>query len=85
MTKPGTAIPPLGGLTVTPDSSASSSVSSSSEAGSPESAQLQLTVPPGSPIRTVVIGPCEAANPTGPAEQVLGAPRGSTTSVAPKC
>jgi hypothetical protein len=77
VTKPGTAVPPIG--------LARSTSSSSSQAGSPFSAQLQAIVPNGSPIRTVIVAPCEKAHYTGPAEQILGVAGRSTTAIGPSC
>ncbi|MBV9818091.1 MAG: hypothetical protein JOZ07_07040 [Solirubrobacterales bacterium] len=75
---PGTSLPTVG---------TAKSVSSSSllVAGEVNSAQLQLTVPPGSPIRTVVVSPCEKSKPTGPAQIILAPVGRSTTAVAPPC
>ncbi len=58
---------------------------SSSQVAASQDAQLQLTVPDGSPIRTIIVGPCEKASVSGAAQQVLGAASGSTTAVAPPC
>jgi hypothetical protein len=51
----------------------------------PGSAQSQLTVATGSPIRTIVVSPCEKAKVAGPAERVLSPTQGSATAVAPPC
>jgi hypothetical protein len=51
----------------------------------PGSAQSQLTVAAGSPIRTIVVSPCEKAKVTGPAERLLSPTPGSATAVAPPC
>ncbi|MBV9310920.1 MAG: hypothetical protein JOZ73_08810 [Solirubrobacterales bacterium] len=77
VTKAGTAIPPVG--------PSRSTASSSSQAGAPGSAQLQVSVPDGSPIRTVVVAPCEKVHDTGPAEQILGTTGRSSTAIAPSC
>ncbi len=58
---------------------------SSSQVAASQDAQLQLTVPNGSPIKTIIVGPCEKAHVVGPAEQLLSAENGSTTAVAPPC
>ena len=63
----------------------SSSSSGSSEAAAPQSAQFELTVPSGSPIRTVVVSPCEKTTGSGPAEQILAGAGRSTTAIAPPC
>jgi hypothetical protein len=55
------------------------------EAGSLVSAQYELTVPAGSPVRTVVVGPCEKAPPNAPSQIVLGPVGNSSTAVAPAC
>jgi hypothetical protein len=75
--KPGTNPPPVG-------SARSISASSSSSVGSPQSAQFQVSVPAGSPVRTIVVTPCQRLKGSGPAEEVLGT-SGSTTAVAPTC
>jgi hypothetical protein len=77
VTTQGTAVPPLG-----PSRSVSSS---SSQAAAPITAQLQLAVPDGSPIRTIIVTPCEKVHDTGPAEQFLGTTGRSTTAIAPSC
>jgi hypothetical protein len=61
------------------------SSASSSQVAASQDAQLQVTVPIGSPIKTIIVGPCEKAHISGPAEQVLGAESRSTTAVAPPC
>lgn len=58
---------------------------SSSQAAAPQDAQLQVTVPNGSPVKTIVVAPCEKTKVSGPAEQVLGPANSSTTAVAPSC
>lgn len=58
---------------------------SSSQAAAPQDAQLQVTIPNGSPVKTIVVSPCEKTKVSGPAEQVLGPANGSTTAVAPPC
>lgn len=68
-----------------PPSVGTGSNASSSQVASPQDAQLQVTVPNGSPVRTIIVGPCEQAHVSGPAEQVLGAANGSTTAIAPSC
>jgi hypothetical protein len=71
----GVSLPPIGtGKTVTQP-----------EAGSLVSAQYELTVPAGSAVRTVVIGPCEKAPPKAPSQVVLGPVGNSSTAVAPAC
>jgi hypothetical protein len=71
----GVSLPPIGtGKTTT-----------TPEAGSLVSAQYELTVPAGSAIRTVVVGPCEKAPPSAPSQVVLGPVGNSTTAVAPAC
>jgi hypothetical protein len=77
VTKPGTGIPPIG-----PANSLASSASSS-QVGAPNTAQFQVTVPNGSPIRTVIIAPCQ--HTSGPTETLLGTTSNSTTAVAPSC
>jgi hypothetical protein len=76
--KPGTNPPPIG-------TGRSVSTSSSSSAGAPQSAQFQVSVPAGSPIRTIVVTPCQRLKGSGPAETILGTTSGSTTAVAPAC
>jgi len=76
--KAGTTPPPIG-------TGKSVSTSSSSSAGAPQSAQFQVSVPAGSPIRTVVVTPCQRLKGSGPAEEILGTTSGSTTAVAPAC
>jgi hypothetical protein len=73
--RPGSSLPPVG----------TGSNASSSQAAAPQDAQLQVAVPNGSSIRTIVVEPCEKTKVSGPAEQLLGAPNGSTTAVAPPC
>jgi hypothetical protein len=73
--RPGAKLPSVG----------TGSNASSSQVAAPQDAQLQLTVPNGSPIKTVIVEPCEQAHVTGPAEQVLSAGGRSTTAVAPPC
>jgi hypothetical protein len=75
VTHPGTRLPSIG----------SPSHSTSPQAGAPTSAQFVLTVPSGSAIRTIVLGPCQKARPSGPSQQVLSAAGGSSTAVAPAC
>jgi hypothetical protein len=75
---PGTNPPPIG-------TGRSVSTSSSSSAGAPQSAQFQVSVPAGSPIRTIVVTPCQRLKGSGPAETILGTTSGSTTAVAPAC
>jgi hypothetical protein len=75
VTRPGTRVPPIG----------SPSQSKSPKAGAPNSAQFVLTVPSGTAIRTIVVGPCQRARSSGPAQQVLSAAGGSTTALAPAC
>lgn len=58
---------------------------SSSQVAAPQDAQLQLTVPNGSPIKTIIVGPCEKPHVSGPAEEVLSAGNRSRTAVAPPC
>lgn len=70
--RPGAPLPKIG-------------ASASSTAGSSLNAQFQLTVPEGSPIRTIVVVPCEQKNPSGSAEEILGVTGSSTTAVAPPC
>jgi hypothetical protein len=71
----GVSLPPIGtGKTTTQP-----------EAGSIVSAQYELTVPNGSPIKTVVVGPCEKAPPSGPGQQILTPVGNSSTAVAPPC
>jgi hypothetical protein len=72
---PGTRLPSVG----------TGSNASSSQVAAPQDAQLQVTVPNGSPIKTIIVGPCEKAHISGPAEQVLSAGTRSTTAVAPPC
>lgn len=75
---PGTPIPPIG-------AAQASTSSSSQEAGVTTSAQFELTVPNRSPIRTVVLTPCEKANPSTPAQQLLIPTGNPSTAVAPTC
>ncbi len=75
---PGTNPPPIG-------TGKSVSTSSSSSAGAPQSAQFQVSVPAGSPIKTIVVTPCQRLKGSGPAETILGTTSGSTTAVAPAC
>ncbi len=72
---PGAKLPSVG----------TGSNASSSQVAAPQDAQLQVTVPNGSPIRTIVVAPCEKTHVSGPAEQVLSAADRSTTAVAPPC
>lgn len=78
--RPGATLPSVG-----TGSNASASNASSSQVAGPQAAQLQLTVPNGSPIRTIIVGPCEKAHVSGPAELVLSAGGRSSTAVAPPC
>jgi hypothetical protein len=73
--RPGARLPSVG----------TGSSASSSQVAAPQDAQLQVTVPNGSPIRTIVVAPCEQAHVSGPAQQVLSAANRSTTAVAPPC
>lgn len=73
--RPGATLPAVG----------TGSSASSSQAAAPQDAQLQVTVPNGSPIKTIIVAPCEKAHVSGPAEQVLSAANRSTTAVAPPC
>lgn len=75
---PGTPVPPIG-------AAQASTSNSSTEAGVTTSAQFELTVPTGSPIRTVVLTPCEKANPSTPAQQLLIPTGNSSVAVAPTC
>jgi hypothetical protein len=75
VTGPGTRVPPIG----------SPSHTTSPQAGAPNSAQFVLTVPSGSTIRTIVLGPCQKERPSGPSQQILSAADGSSTAVAPAC
>jgi hypothetical protein len=75
VTRPGTRPPPIG----------SPSKTTLLQAGAPDSAQFVLTVPNGSTIRTIILGPCQKAQPSGASEQVLSAVAGSSTVVAPPC
>ncbi len=71
----GVSLPPIGtGKTTTQP-----------EAGSLVSAQYELTVPAGSAIRTVVVGPCEKSPPSAPAQVLLGPTGNTSTAVAPAC
>jgi hypothetical protein len=71
----GVSLPPIGtGKTTT-----------TPEAGSLVSAQYELTVPAGSPIRTVVVGPCEKAPSSTPGQELLTPIGSSSTAVAPAC
>ena len=72
---PGAKLPSVG----------TGSNASSSQAGASQDAQLQLTVPNGSPIKTIIVGPCEKTPVSGPAQQVLSAANRSTIAVAPPC
>jgi hypothetical protein len=72
---PGAKLPPVG----------TGAGASSSQAAAPQDAQLQVTVPNGSPVKTIVVAPCEKTKVSGPAEQVLGPAKNSTTAVAPPC
>ena len=72
--KPGTPLPP-----VKPGAKGAARVAE------PGSAQSQLTVPSGSPIRTIVVAPCERAKAPRPTELLLGVPGGSKTALAPRC
>jgi hypothetical protein len=51
----------------------------------PGSAQTHLTVAAGSPVRTIVVSPCEKTKVAGPAERVLAPSGSSATAVAPAC
>jgi hypothetical protein len=42
-------------------------------------------VPNGSPVRTIIVSPCEQPQGSRAAEQVLSVQGGSTTAVAPPC
>lgn len=75
VTSPTTRLPSVG----------TGSNTSSSQVAASQDAQLQLTVPGGSPIRTIIVGPCEKASVSGAAQQVLSATSRSTTAVAPPC
>jgi len=72
---PGTAAPPVGSATK----------SKTPQAAAPDSAQFHLAVPSPSPIRTILVTPCEKTKPSGPAEQILSVAGSSTTAVAPAC
>jgi hypothetical protein len=78
----GVSLPPIGGSKQPPVGSSSSS---SPEAGSLVSAQYEVSIPNGSPIRTVVVSPCEAIKASTPAEQILGTTGSSSTVIAPPC
>jgi hypothetical protein len=54
-------------------------------AGSLASAQYEVTVPNGSPITTVVVGPCEKIKSSTPAQQILIPSGNSSVAVAPPC
>lgn len=71
----GTPIPPIGTAKTT----------TTPEAGALDSAQFELTVPAGSPIKTVVVSPCEQTKPSGPAQLILSSAGNSSTAVAPAC
>jgi hypothetical protein len=75
VTHPGTQVPSTG----------SPSQTSAPQVGAPNSAQFVLTLPSGSSVRTIVLGPCQKARPSGPSQRVLAAAGGSTTAVAPAC
>jgi hypothetical protein len=71
----GVSLPPIGtGKTTTQP-----------EAGSLVSAQYEVTVPAGSPITTVVVGPCEKIKSSTPAQQILTPVGNTSTAVAPPC
>jgi hypothetical protein len=73
--RPGSPLPSIG----------TARNSSSSEVAAPESAQFELTVPNGSPIRTIVVSPCAKPQGSKPAEQILAAAGRSSTAIAPPC
>lgn len=82
---PAAAFVPQAGTAPAPIGSAKSvSTSSSSSVGTPQSAQFVVSVP-GSPIRTVLVTPCQRLKGSGPAEQILGTTSRSSTAVAPAC
>jgi hypothetical protein len=78
VTKPGTNPPPIG-------TAKSISTSSSSSIATPQSAQFEVSVPAGSPVKTIIVPPCQRLKGSGPAETILGTTSGSTTAVAPAC
>jgi hypothetical protein len=67
--KPGTPIP-------------STAKGPSTAIAAPGSAQSQLLVPVGSPVRTVVLAPCDSHSPK-PAQRVLAG--AGATAIAPAC
>jgi hypothetical protein len=81
---PSAAFVPAAGLPL-PPIGAGKPTTTTPEAGSLESTQLEVTVPTGSPIRTVVVSPCEKTRLSGPAQQLLSPAGNSSTAVAPAC
>lgn len=80
---PSAAFVPAAGLQLPPIGTAKTTTTP--EGGAIASAQYELTIPNGSPIRTVVVGPCEKAPSSAPAEQLLTPVGNSSTAVAPAC
>ncbi len=78
----GGQVPPIGGSKQPP---VGKGKTASPEAGSVVSAQYEVTVPAGSPIKTIVVGPCEKIKSTTPAQQILIPSGNSSTAIAPSC
>ena len=74
VTKPGTSIP----------SSGAASSSDSSAIADARAVQSELTLPNGTPVKTVVVPACNGQK-APPGERVLQASGSSTTAVAPSC
>jgi hypothetical protein len=80
---PSAAFVPPAGISLPPIGTAKTTTTP--EAGAIVSAQYELTIPNGSPIRTLVVGPCEKAPPSAPAQELLSPVGSSSTAVAPAC
>jgi hypothetical protein len=79
----GLPLPSIGGSKQPPVGSSSSATP---EAGSLVSAQYEVSVPNGSPVKTVVVSPCEKIKASTPAEQILNPSAGnSSVAIAPPC
>lgn len=78
--KPGTPVP-----AVSSSSSSGGSSSSAPVVADPKAATSELTVTPGSNVRTVIVSPC-TGKPKVPAQTLLGSVPGTPgTAVAPAC
>jgi hypothetical protein len=81
---PSSAFVPPAGVSLPPIGTAKTTTTP--EAGALVSAQYEVTVPTGSPIRTVVVSPCETIKSSTPAQEVLVPTAGnSSTAIAPPC